>query len=72
MNTGERLTKIETTLDYLKENQDSQVQMIKDFIKSADMKYANKTVETVVYSIVGLILVSFFYALIYIVIPGLE
>lgn len=69
---GERLTKIETSLDYLKEQQEKQGKMLSDFITAADKKYANKTVEKIVYGMVSLIIVAFFYALIYIVIPGLK
>lgn len=69
--TGERLMKIETSLDYLtekqKENETRNVTeheeiktLIKNFIESADNKYANKTVERIVYGLVALIVITVF------------
>ena len=69
--TGERLMKIETSLDYLtekqKENETRNVNeheeikiMLQEFIKSADNKYADKTVEKIVYGLIALIVVAVF------------
>ncbi len=40
--TGERLAKIETSLDYLKNQADTTVQKLDQFITAADNKYATK------------------------------
>jgi tetrahydromethanopterin S-methyltransferase subunit B len=66
--TGERLAKIETTLDYLKEKIDSQERLIKEFTDSADTKYASKRTEHLVYALVSMVLIAFIGALIKLVI----
>jgi hypothetical protein len=62
--TGERLAKIETQLEYLKDKLDSQEKLLKDFTESADDKYASKLTEKVVFAMAGLILFAFIGALI--------
>ena len=70
--------KIETTLDYLKqqqtENESRNINehrelkvMLESFIESADKRYANKTVEKLVYGLVALILGLVFTAITYLV-----
>lgn len=63
--TGERLTIIETDLKYIKEKIDEQNKEIKllktlmeDNNKCLDDKYATKQIETVVYSLCGIILMA--------------
>lgn len=75
--TGERLAQIETTLEYIKKEQDLNKgdhaeikKMIKDFTESADKKYASKTTESLVYGLVTLILLAFVGAIIKIIIIG--
>ena len=65
-----RLVKIETTLDYIKEEQDRNKddhteikKMIKDFVDGADKKYANKTAEYITYGLVAIIVTAVLYAL---------
>lgn len=54
----------------MKDKQESQERMLKDFIDSADTKYANKNVERLVYGMIAIVLTAFIYAIVYIVIPG--
>lgn len=67
-NTGERLAKIETSLDYLKDKIDSMEKKQDAFICSADKKYASKVVETGFYTLVGVIVLAVIGALIKLVI----
>ena len=62
---GERMTKLETDINYIKEKIEDQCQRLDDFIKSADNKYANKLTEKLVYGLCGLVLLSFLSLLIY-------
>jgi len=81
VNSGERLMKMETTLDYLKEQQklmnDTNLkehqeikQILKDFTESADKKYATKLTEKMVYGMAGLMLTTIIIAIIKTVIIG--
>jgi hypothetical protein len=74
-NTGERLAKIETTLEYLKKYQQEQSEanaaqhielkeLIGNFTQGADARYASKTTEIAVYGLVGLIVSAVIIALI--------
>jgi hypothetical protein len=81
-NTRDRLMKIETTLEYIKDSQDANknehqeiLAKLEDMdkrndarIKELDRRYADKKVETLVYGLVALILTAFFTTLIYLVI----
>ena len=49
---AERMATIETDIKYIKET-------IKEFIVSADKRYASKLTERIVYSMVGAILLAF-------------
>ncbi|HEY9704674.1 MAG TPA: hypothetical protein V6C58_19690 [Allocoleopsis sp.] len=64
LQTGERLAKIETSLEYLKEKLESQEKLLKEFTESADNKYASKRTEQLVYGLVGLVLIAFISAII--------
>lgn len=68
--TGERLAKIETSLEYLKEKMESIDKKQDDFIKSADSKYASKLTERLVYSMAALMLTAIIVAIIRQVIIG--
>lgn len=58
------MTEVKTDIKYIKSNIDE----IKDFIKTADDKYANKTTQKIVYGLVALILTAVMSSLIYMVI----
>jgi len=60
---NERLSRVETDIKYLREGQDELKGMINGFIQKADKRYANKIVETIVYALVGLIVVGVLGAL---------
>lgn len=75
--TGERLAKIETTLDYLKEQQIQNAKehteiktILKEFTTSADSKYASKLTERLVYGMAALMLTAIIVAIIRQVIIG--
>lgn len=60
---GERLMKIETTLEYIKQKQDDNdsdhavmIKKFDEFIEKADQRYASKLTEKVVYGLIGLIM----------------
>lgn len=61
--TGERLMKIETDIDYIKQEQQEQKKMLQDFINSADNKYASKVVEKGFYGLATIIVVAVIYAI---------
>lgn len=74
-NDGERLTALETCVtnvekqvEHLGDSIGELRKDIKDFIESADSKYANKLVEKIVYGLVALVLSSVFVALIALVV----
>ena len=62
--TGERLVKIETTLEYMKQQQQEQKILLENFIESADQKYASKITEKIVFSLIALITIGVLSALI--------
>ena len=63
INMAERMAKVETEVTNLKDSNtrehDELKEMIKEFIDSADSKFASKTTEKLVYGMVALILVGF-------------
>lgn len=67
---GERLAKIETTLDYVKESLDNNdkdhkiiMAKVDKFIESADSKYASKLTEKVMWGLIGLIVTAVIVAI---------
>ena len=58
------MTEVKTDIKYIKNN----IEEIKDFIKTADHRYASKTTQKIVYGMVGLIVTAVLYALLYLVI----
>ena len=49
---------VQKDIEYIKKSVDDNKNTIKDFIESADKKYASKIVERVVYGMVGLMLIT--------------
>jgi len=68
--TGERLASIETSLEYLKQEQAEQKILMQEFIRSADTKYATKLTEKMVYGMAALMLTTIIIAIIRQVIVG--
>jgi len=72
MTMVERVARVETEIANLKVSNTSEHQefkeIIKEFIDSADTKYASKIVERLVYGIVGTILIAFLGAVITLII----
>lgn len=66
--TGERLAKIETTLEYLKEEQNKQGKMLEAFIASADNRYASKIIERAVFAVIAFIVLGVIGAIVKLVI----
>lgn len=67
---GERLAKIETSIEYIKKEQLEQKELLTTFINSADKKYASKLTETLVYTMAGVMLLTIIAALLKLVIIG--
>lgn len=65
---GERLTKIETDIDYIKEKQDELCEGLDEFIGSSDSRYASKLSEKIVYGLVAIIIITVIAALIKLVV----
>jgi len=63
MNIGERIMKLETQLKSHCESNEQHFAIIEkkldDFIESADMRFASKLTEKIVYGLVGIILAAF-------------
>lgn len=55
------MTEVKTDIKYIKSN----IEEIKDFIKTADNRYAAKKIELWIYSIAGLIITIVLTALVY-------
>ena len=76
---GERMARLETNIDYIKSGIDDLNNKLTKHIadeandvacirKESDEKYANKTVERIVYGMVGIILVTVLGAILYLII----
>lgn len=51
----ERMAKIETTVEYIKDDLRETKQLMKDFIEKADEKYSGKWVEKATMAVLGIV-----------------
>ena len=63
----ERLAVVEEKMDSMKESVDCLRQDFKDFINSADSKYASKLTEFIVYGMAATMLLAVMYAILHLI-----